>query len=171
MSDAEASTVPILDIQDLKVGFRNKEGINPAVKGIDIHVKEGETVALVGESGSGKSVTALSILKLLAQSAEMSGSIKYRGEQLVGSSTKKLRHVRGNEISMIFQEPMTALNPLHTIQRQISESLKLHAGITGRAARDRVLDLMHQVGIRDPETRIDAYPIRTNFLAASANGL
>jgi len=158
MSDAEANGVPILDIQNLKVGFWNKEGLNPAVKGIDIHVNEGETVALVGESGSGKSVTALSVLKLLAQSAEMSGSIKYRGEQLVGAPTKTMRQVRGNEISMIFQEPMTALNPLHTIQRQISESLKLHAGITGSAARDRVLDLMTQVGIRDPETRIDAYP-------------
>jgi len=158
MSDAEANGVPILDIENLKVGFWNKEGLNPAVKGVDIHVNEGETVALVGESGSGKSVTALSVLQLLAQSAEMSGSVKYRGEQLVGATTKKMRQVRGNEISMIFQEPMTALNPLHTIQRQISESLKLHAGVTGRAARDRVLELMHQVGIRDPETRIDAYP-------------
>lgn len=158
MSDAEANAVPILDIQNLKVGFRSKEGLNPAVRGVDIHVNEGETVALVGESGSGKSVTALSVLKLLAQSAEFSGSIKYRGEQLVDASTKTMRHVRGNEISMIFQEPMTALNPLHTIQRQISESLKLHAGIKGQAARARVLDLMHKVGIRDPETRIDAYP-------------
>lgn len=158
MSEAEANTTPILEINDLKVGFWNKEGLNPAVKGIDIHVNEGETVALVGESGSGKSVTALSVLQLLAQSAEMSGSIKYRGDQLVGSDKKKMRHVRGNEISMIFQEPMTALNPLHTIERQISESLKLHAGVKGRAARDRVLDLMKQVGIRDPEKRIDAYP-------------
>jgi len=158
MSDAKANGVPILDIQNLKIGFWSKDGLKPAVKGVDIHVNEGETVALVGESGSGKSVTALSVLQLLAQSADMSGSIKYRGDQLVGSSPKTMRKVRGNEISMIFQEPMTALNPLHTIERQISESLKLHAGIKGRVARDRVLDLMHKVGIRDPEKRIDAYP-------------
>jgi len=158
MSDAKANGVPILDIENLKIGFWSKDGLKPAVKGVDIHVNEGETVALVGESGSGKSVTALSVLQLLAQSADMSGSIKYRGDQLVGSSPKTMRKVRGNEISMIFQEPMTALNPLHTIERQISESLKLHAGIKGRVARDRVLDLMHKVGIRDPEKRIDAYP-------------
>ena len=158
MSDAEQSGVPILDIQNLKVGFWGKAGLSPAVKGIDIHVSEGETVALVGESGSGKSVTALSVLQLLAGSAEMSGSVRYRGEELVGAATKTLRHVRGNEISMIFQEPMTALNPLHTIERQISESLKLHAGVSGENARAKVLELMHQVGIRDPETRLGAYP-------------
>jgi microcin C transport system ATP-binding protein len=158
MSDAEQSGVPILDIQNLKVGFWGKAGLSPAVKGIDIQVSEGETVALVGESGSGKSVTALSVLQLLAGSAEMSGSVRYRGEELVGAATKTLRHVRGNEISMIFQEPMTALNPLHTIERQISESLKLHAGVSGENARAKVLELMHQVGIRDPETRLGAYP-------------
>lgn len=158
MSDAERGDVPILDIQNLKVGFWGKEGLASAVKGIDIQVGEGETVALVGESGSGKSVTALSVLQLLAQSAEMSGSVRYRGDELVGATKKTLRHVRGNEISMIFQEPMTALNPLHNIERQISESLKLHAGVTGENARAKVLELMHQVGIRDPETRLGAYP-------------
>ena len=158
MSDAERGDVPILDIQNLKVGFWGKEGLAPAVKGIDIQVGEGETVALVGESGSGKSVTALSILQLLAQSSELSGSVRYRGEELIGAEKKTLRHVRGNEISMIFQEPMTALNPLHNIERQISESLKLHAGVTGENARAKVLELMHQVGIRDPETRLGAYP-------------
>lgn len=158
MTDAAQASVPILDIENLKVGFWSKAGLNPAVKGVNIHVNEGETVALVGESGSGKSVTALSVLQLLAQSAEMSGSIKYRGDELVGSAKKKIRHVRGNEISMIFQEPMTALNPLHTIERQIAESLKLHGGVKGNAARKRVLELMHQVGIRDPETRLGAYP-------------
>ena len=158
MTDAAKTGVPILDIDNLKVGFWSKAGLNPAVKGVSIQVGEGETVALVGESGSGKSVTALSVLQLLAQSADMSGSVRYRGEELVGSSKKKMLHVRGNEISMIFQEPMTALNPLHTIERQIAESLKLHAGVTGKAARERVLKLMHQVGIRDPETRLGAYP-------------
>ncbi len=152
------TAVPILDIADLHVGFRSKAGVNPAVRGVNIHVAEGETVALVGESGSGKSVTALSVLQLLAGSAEMTGSVHYRGQQMVGASKKKLREIRGNEISMIFQEPMTALNPLHTIERQISESLKLHRGITGGAARARVLELMNQVGIRDPESRLGAYP-------------
>jgi len=158
MTETAENGVPILDIDNLNVGFWSKAGLNPAVKGVNIHVNEGETVALVGESGSGKSVTALSVLQLLAQSADMSGSIRYRGEELVGAATKQLRHVRGNEISMIFQEPMTALNPLHTIERQIAESLKLHAGVTGSTARSRVLELMHQVGIRDPETRLGAYP-------------
>ncbi len=155
MSDA---ATPLLEIENLNIGFRSRAGLAPAVRDISLYVEEGETVALVGESGSGKSVTALSILQLLADSAEASGSIRYQGRELMDAGKRTMRDVRGDDISMIFQEPMTALNPLHTIERQISESLILHRGVKGAAARERVLELMHKVGIRDPETRLGAYP-------------
>ena len=150
--------MPLLAIDNLEIGFRSREGLAPAVKGVSLHVEKGETVALVGESGSGKSVTALSVLQLLADSAEASGSIRYEGRELMGAGKRIMRDVRGDDISMIFQEPMTALNPLHTIERQIAESLILHRGVKGAVARERVLELMHKVGIRDPETRLGAYP-------------
>ncbi len=118
----------------------------------------GETVALVGESGSGKSVTALSTVGLLPDSAAVSGSVRYMGREMVGASEADLRRVRGNDISFIFQEPMTSLNPLHSIERQLGESLKLHQGLDGAAARARILDLLHKVGIRDAESRLSAYP-------------
>ena len=149
---------PLLEVEGLRVGFRGQGGVAPAVRGVSLHVQQGETVALVGESGSGKSVTALSVLQLLADSAVAEGSVRYRGEELMGASRATLEDVRGNEISMIFQEPMTALNSLHTIQRQIAESLRLHAGVSGAAARRRVLELLHKVGIRDAEARMGAYP-------------
>jgi len=155
MTDA---TTPLLEVNDLNIGFRSREGLASAVRGVSLHVEKGETVALVGESGSGKSVTALSILQLLADSAEATGSIRYEGRELMDADARTMRKVRGDEISMIFQEPMTALNPLHTIERQIAESLTLHAGIKGAAARKRVLELMNKVGIRDPESRLGAYP-------------
>ncbi|MDB5663741.1 ABC transporter ATP-binding protein, partial [Cypionkella sp.] len=121
-------------------------------------VDKGETVALVGESGSGKSVTALSTVGLLPDSARVTGSVKYLGREMVGASERELRQVRGNDISFIFQEPMTSLNPLHTIERQLAESLGLHQGLTGQAARVRSLELMNKVGIRDAESRLTAYP-------------
>ncbi len=151
-------SAPLLEIKDLNVGFRSREGLAPAVRDVSLTIEKGQTVALVGESGSGKSVTALSILQLLADSAEPSGSIKYLGRELIGANAKTMRDVRGDDISMIFQEPMTALNPLHTIERQIAESLKLHRGIKGAAARNRVLELMNKVGIRNAESRLGAYP-------------
>ncbi|MDQ7071017.1 MAG: ABC transporter ATP-binding protein [Rhodobacterales bacterium] len=148
----------ILEVKDLSVGFRQDGKITQAVKGVSFTVDRGETVALVGESGSGKSVTALSTVALLGDSAEVSGSVTYDGQQMIGADKKLLRKVRGNDISFIFQEPMTSLNPLHTLERQISESLELHQGITGDALRVRVLELLTRVGIRDPETRLGAYP-------------
>ncbi len=151
-------TQPLLAIDGLNIGFRSRAGLAPAVRDVSLTVEKGETVALVGESGSGKSVTALSILQLLADSAEATGSIRYRGRELMGANAKTMRDVRGDDISMIFQEPMTALNPLHNIERQIAESLKLHRGIKGAAARMRVIELMNKVGIRDPESRLGAYP-------------
>ncbi|VAW03232.1 Prephenate dehydratase-associated ABC transporter, ATP-binding protein / Prephenate dehydratase-associated ABC transporter, ATP-binding protein [hydrothermal vent metagenome] len=152
------SAAPLLQVNDLCVSFRQDGRLTPAVRGVSFAVERGETVALVGESGSGKSVTALSTVALLGGSAEVSGSVTYDGQQMIGADEALLRKVRGNDISFIFQEPMTSLNPLHTLERQISESLELHQGLTGDAARVRVIELMQRVGIRDPETRLGAYP-------------
>jgi microcin C transport system ATP-binding protein len=128
------------------------------VKGVSFQVHKGETVAIVGESGSGKSVTALSTVQLLGDSAVMAGSIKYAGEEMVGAGEPALRRVRGNDISFIFQEPMTSLNPLHTLEKQLAESIELHQGLRGTAVRDRILQLLDRVGIRDAESRLGAYP-------------
>ena len=148
----------VLEVRDLKIGFRQDGRVVPAVKGVSFDIGRGETVALVGESGSGKSVTALSTVGLLGDAAELSGSVRYEGRELVGASEAELRRVRGNDISFIFQEPMTSLNPLHTLERQLGESLALHQGMSGRAARARIIELLTRVGIRDPESRLDAYP-------------
>ena len=148
----------ILEVKDLRVGFRQDGRVVQAVKGVSFTVDRGETVALVGESGSGKSVTALSTVSLLGASAEIEGSITYDGQEMVGAKENLLRKVRGNDISFIFQEPMTSLNPLHTLEKQLAESLSLHQGIAGDKARERILDLLRKVGIRDAENRLGAYP-------------
>ncbi|WP_420012631.1 ABC transporter ATP-binding protein [Tateyamaria sp.] len=148
----------LLDVKDLRVAFRQDGHVTHAVKGVSFSVDRGETVALVGESGSGKSVSALSTVSLLGDSAEVSGSVTYDGQQMIGASDRLLRKVRGNDISFIFQEPMTSLNPLHTIEKQLGESLALHQGIAGAEARGRILELLDKVGIRDAETRLGAYP-------------
>jgi microcin C transport system ATP-binding protein len=149
---------PVLTVDNLSVSFRQDGADIPAVRGVSFTVGKGETVALVGESGSGKSVTALSTVGLLGDSARVAGSIRYGAQEMVGASESELRQVRGNDISFIFQEPMTSLNPLHTIARQLGESLELHQGLRGAAVRDKILELLHKVGIRDPETRLGAYP-------------
>jgi microcin C transport system ATP-binding protein len=148
----------VLEVKNLSVSFRQDGRIIQAVKQVSFSVAKGETVALVGESGSGKSVTALSTVGLLSDSAEVSGSVTYRGSQMVGATEANLRKIRGNDISFIFQEPMTSLNPLHTIEKQLAESLALHQGLTGAAARARVVELLSKVGIRDVESRLGAYP-------------
>ncbi|WP_424985527.1 ABC transporter ATP-binding protein [Microbulbifer sp. S227A] len=148
----------LLTVENLRVSFSQDGQFSPAVRGVSFSLDRGETVALVGESGSGKSVTALSTVALLGDSAHVEGSVTYDGQQMIGAPERLLRKVRGNDISFIFQEPMTSLNPLHTIERQLSESLALHQGLAGQAARDRILDLLTKVGIRDPETRLGAYP-------------
>ncbi len=148
----------VLEVEDLNIAFRQDGRTINAVRGVSFTVAKGETVALVGESGSGKSVTALSTVGLLPDSATVTGSVRYLGREMVGASQSDLRRVRGNDISFIFQEPMTSLNPLHTIERQIGESLGLHQGFSGAAARARTLELLIKVGIRDPESRLDAYP-------------
>ena len=148
----------LLNVRDLTVTFRQDGKANQAVKGVSFSVGRGETVALVGESGSGKSVSALSTVALLGDSAEVGGSVTYDGQEMIGAKDKLLRQVRGNDISFIFQEPMTSLNPLHTIEKQLGESLELHQGLTRGAARARVLELLEKVGIRDAQSRLNAYP-------------
>ncbi|MFN5487879.1 MAG: ABC transporter ATP-binding protein [Bradyrhizobium sp.] len=152
----DATNQPLLDVRDLSVAF----GRSVAVDGISFSIKRGECVALVGESGSGKSVSALSVLKLLPYptASHPSGAIRFRGRDLLTASDQEMREVRGNDISIIFQEPMTSLNPLQTIETQIGEILSLHRGIGGAAARARTLELLGQVGIPEPETRLKSYP-------------
>ncbi|WP_404933944.1 ABC transporter ATP-binding protein [Nitratireductor sp. ac15] len=155
MSDA-----PLLSIRDLSVSFKQGAQETLAVDHISFDIARGETVALVGESGSGKSVSALSVLRLLPYPAAShpSGQIFYNGVDILAADEATQRKVRGNEISMIFQEPMTSLNPLHTIERQVGEVLKLHRGMGDKAARERTLELLNQVGIREPEKRLDSFP-------------
>ncbi|WP_298447242.1 ABC transporter ATP-binding protein [uncultured Marinobacter sp.] len=147
----------LLEITNLSVSFNKGP---KAVDSISLSLNKGETLALVGESGSGKSVTALSVLRLLDEryASYPTGDIRYRGENLLQASEKRLRQVRGREISMIFQEPMTSLNPLHNIEKQISETLELHKGMRGPQARQRCLELLTLVGIESPESRLGAYP-------------
>src|SRR6202795_4591988 len=152
----DAINQPLLDVRDLSVAF----GSTLAVDHVSFSIKRGECVALVGESGSGKSVSALSVLKLLPypSASHPSGSIRFRGRDLLTTAEDGMREIRGNDISIIFQEPMTSLNPLHTIEAQIGEILLLHSGIRGAMARARTLELLTQVGIPDPETRLKSYP-------------
>lgn len=153
-------TEPLLSVRDLSVAFHQGGRESLAVDRVSFDIGRGEIVALVGESGSGKSVSAASVLKLLPYPAAShpSGQILFDGRDLMTASEPELRAVRGNDITMIFQEPMTSLNPLHSIERQISEILALHQGLEGAPARARVLELLHQVGIREPEKRLTAFP-------------
>ncbi len=154
---------PLLSVRDLSVAFSHGAHGGPetlAVDHVSFDIGKGETVALVGESGSGKSVTALSILKLLPYPAARhpSGSITFKGRELLGLPDRDMRRVRGDDITIVFQEPMTSLNPLHTIEKQIGEVLFLHRGLTGAAARARILEVLSQVGIPDPQSRLKSYP-------------
>ncbi len=154
------NSTPLLSVRNLSVAFHQGGKTSTAVDGVSFDIRKGEVLALVGESGSGKSVSANSILKLLPYPAAShpSGEILFKGKDLLKASDNELRAVRGNDITMIFQEPMTSLNPLHSIEKQISEILALHQGMTGHAARSRTLELLNQVGIREPEKRLKAYP-------------
>ncbi|SOR30694.1 oligopeptide transport protein (ABC superfamily, atp_bind) [Methylorubrum extorquens] len=149
----------LLTVEDLSVAFRSGTRETRAVDRVSFSIERGETLALVGESGSGKSVTALSILRLLdGASHHPGGKILFKGHDLLTLPEREMRAVRGADITMVFQEPMTSLNPLHSIQRQIGEVLEIHRGLKGKAARARILELMDLVGIRDAERRLGAYP-------------
>ncbi|HYW59175.1 MAG TPA: ABC transporter ATP-binding protein [Xanthobacteraceae bacterium] len=154
------SAAPLLSVRELSVAFCQGARETVAVDRISFDIRKGETVALVGESGSGKSCAAPSVMKLLPYPAAChpSGQVLFKGENLIPLSEAKMRRVRGDDISIIFQEPMTSLNPLHTIEKQITEILALHRGITGAAARARVIELLTQVGIAEPESRLGSYP-------------
>lgn len=151
---------PILEVTDLRTYFYTRDGVVRSVDGVSFSVSDGETLAIVGESGCGKSVTSLSILRLIASPPGkiVSGSIRFHGKDLLDFSDAEMRDIRGDKISMIFQEPMTSLNPVLTIGRQIGEVLELHRHCTKEEARSRILELLKMVNIPEPESRIDEYP-------------
>jgi microcin C transport system ATP-binding protein len=153
-------TSPLLSVNDLSVAFGQGERQVLAVDRVSFEIGRGETVGLVGESGSGKSVTALSVMKLLPYppAHHPTGAIRFKDQDLLAMSERDIRHVRGNDITIIFQEPLTSLNPLHTIEKQIAEILLLHQGMSGERARARIVELLGQVGIPDPVGRLGAYP-------------
>lgn len=160
MSDTHTKHSPLLRVENLTLAFRQGAGENVVADHISFEIKKGETLALVGESGSGKSVSALSILRLLLPSAvwREDSRILFEGRDLLKLSERELRGVRGSDISMVFQEPMTSLNPLHTIERQIAEVIQLHKNLSDRDTRIRVIELLSEVGIPEPETRLSSYP-------------
>ncbi len=149
----------LLEVENLRVHFRTPDGVNRAVDGLSFEVNEGETLAIVGESGCGKSVTSMSLLRLLPEPpAKIAGSIRFMGRELLALDDAAMRAVRGNEISMIFQEPMTSLNPVLTVGFQIAETLRLHQKLDKRAAARRATEMLQLVGIPAPERRLHEYP-------------
>ncbi len=153
-----APDAPLLDVRNLNVRFRQGGNETIAVDGVSFTLKRGTTLALVGESGSGKSVTALSIVRLLSRAAEVQGQVLFKGEDLLAYREARLREIRGAQITMVFQEPMTSLNPLHTIARQIGEILELHGARGAQKIKDRIIELLQEVGIPDPAARLGAFP-------------
>ncbi|MBL6079811.1 ABC transporter ATP-binding protein [Belnapia sp. T18] len=150
---------PLLVVENLQTHFRTPDGINRAVDGVSFHVNAGETVAIVGESGCGKSVTSMSILRLIPEPpGKIAGSIRFQGKDLLKLSEPEMRAIRGNEISMIFQEPMTSLNPVLNIGRQIGETLRLHQGLSARDAEAKAVEMLKLVGIPEPGRRVREYP-------------
>ena len=149
----------MLEVDNLQTHFRTPDGINRAVDGVSFHVEAGETLAIVGESGCGKSVTAMSILRLIPEPpGKLAGAIRFNGKNLLELSEPAMRDIRGNEISMIFQEPMTSLNPVLTVGRQIGETLRLHQGMSAQQAEDRAVEMLKLVGIPEAERRVKEYP-------------
>jgi len=150
---------PLLSIENLQVHFRTPDGVNRAVDGVSFAIGAGETLAIVGESGCGKSVTSMSILRLLPEPpAAIAGAIRFQGTNLLDLSDKEMRKIRGNDISVIFQEPMTSLNPVLTVGRQIGETLRLHQGLSRAQAEERAVEMLTLVGIPEPKRRVREYP-------------
>ena len=150
--------MPLLEVSNLRVRLQTHRGPADAVRGVSFALERGETLGLIGESGCGKSLTAMALMGLLPESAEVSGSIRFDGQELVGTSDAQMCRLRGHRIGMVFQEPMTALNPVHTIGRQVAEPLRLHRGMNAAAARTEAIALLDRVGIPNAAQRFDAYP-------------
>jgi peptide/nickel transport system ATP-binding protein len=149
----------LLEVENLQTHFRTPDGVNRAVDGVSFHVEEGETLAIVGESGCGKSVTAMSILRLIPEPpGKIAGAIRLQGRDLMTLDDRAMRDIRGNDISMIFQEPMTSLNPVLSIGWQLGETLRLHQGLDRKAAQARAMDMLDLVGIAEPGRRLREYP-------------
>ena len=155
-----SETQPILSVKDLSIAFVHEGHEQTVVHNVSFDLKKGETLALVGESGSGKSVTSNAIIQLLPKQTARytSGQVLFKEQNLLQANERELRAVRGNEIGMIFQEPMTSLNPLHTVERQITEVLQLHRGLSNKQCKERCIELLTLVGIPEPERRLSAYP-------------
>ncbi len=149
---------PLLEVDDLHIQFRTPEGIVRAVNGVSFGIQRGETLGIVGESGSGKSITLLSVMGLIAPGQVTQGSVRYQAQNLLNLSQRQMRRIRGKEIAMIFQDPMTSLNPVLRVSQQITESLQLHLGLTGTQARQQAIELLEKVGIPGAADRVDNYP-------------
>ena len=149
----------LLEINDLQTQFPTRAGLVKSVNGVSFHIDEGELLGLVGESGCGKSITALSIMRLIAEPGRIAGgSIKFKGEELTTASDDRMREIRGNDIAMIFQDPMTSLNPVYTVGEQIAEALRLHRKLNKKQAWDAAIEAMKEVSIPSPERRVNDYP-------------
>jgi peptide/nickel transport system ATP-binding protein len=150
--------MPLLEVNQLGVQLQTQRGAADAVRGVSFSLERGQTLGLIGESGCGKSITALALMGLLPESARLSGSIRLEGQELIGLKDQDYRRIRGNRIGMVFQEPMTALNPVHSVGRQVAEPLRLHRGASAAEARGQAIALLDRVGIADAARRVDAYP-------------
>ena len=158
MSAADPTTAPLLEVSGLTVGFPTKSGFLQAVTDVSFAIRPGEVLAVVGESGSGKSVTALAIMRLHSKSTRISGSVDFDGRDLLGLSDEEMRRVRGKDVAMIFQDPMTALNPVFTVGEQIVEAIRIHSAVSKQQAWDRAVELLDLVGVPEPKRRAAQYP-------------
>ena len=155
---SSSSGGPFLDVRDLKVHFKTDDGVVKSVDGLSFHLERGKTLGIVGESGSGKSVTSMSIMGLHGKSAQISGSIRLDGEELVGASEEKVRRLRGKKMAMIFQDPLSSMHPFYTVGNQIIEAYRIHNDVSKKAARVHAIEMLDRVGIPEPSQRVDAYP-------------
>jgi peptide/nickel transport system ATP-binding protein len=158
LSKPEPTTDKLLEVEDLTVAFPTEDGLVKAVRGVNYSLAPGEAIGIVGESGSGKSVSSMALLGLLPRSARITGSARFRGEELLGKTEKQYAEIRGRKIAMIFQDPLTSLNPVYSVGFQIGEAVLAHNDISKRAARDRAIELLDMVGIPNPKQRVDSYP-------------
>ena len=158
LTDRPVETDVVLSVENLEVAFPTEDGLVRAVRGVSYQLRAGESLGIVGESGSGKSVTSLALMGLLPRSARVTGSARFRGEELLGKTDAQMSKFRGKRIAMIFQDPLTSLNPVYTVGKQIAEAVLVHNDVSKKEARDRAVDLLRIVGIPNPDQRISNYP-------------